>query len=432
MTLHATLGASSTGRWMNCPGSIRLIDALPEYARDSGSVYADQGTAAHDLGHVALEGGWDAERLLGHTIVVDEKGNCRWIGPDEDVGLGENAFPVDQDMVDAVQVYLDEIRAQKARLSPLTIGQTEVRLDMTWLRPNMFGTADFVAHEPYGELVVTDYKHGAGVVVEVEWNTQAMYYGLAALHAAGGPGDVEKVTLVIVQPRAGHRDGPVRRWTISSQQLWAWKDDLARAADATAAPDAPVVAGDWCRFCPAKATCPAIKALVNARAKQVFSPLAEAADIAIDATELAEQLASVPLIEAWCKGKTALAASMLKRGLTVPGYKLVRKRSDRRWVDPDALVEELRKKKGVRKADYTQEKVRSPAQLEKVKAIGKPWVKERCEKPEGGLTMVPEADRREAVAPPAIQAFSGVEIVSGVTSDAPPVTTEDGPGFLLA
>ena len=42
---HALLGASSSDRWLNCPPSLRLCENFP----DSGSSYATEGTAAHEL-----------------------------------------------------------------------------------------------------------------------------------------------------------------------------------------------------------------------------------------------------------------------------------------------------------------------------------------------------------------------------------------------
>ena len=45
MANHAMLSASSSHRWMNCPPSIRLTEHMVDY----GSVYAAEGSEAHEL-----------------------------------------------------------------------------------------------------------------------------------------------------------------------------------------------------------------------------------------------------------------------------------------------------------------------------------------------------------------------------------------------
>ena len=87
-------------------------------------------------------------------------------------------------------------------------------------------------------------------------------------------------------------------------------------------------------------------------------------------------------------------------------FKLVRKRSARKWMDEKDVLRKLRNKRGVKKSDYIEESLRSPAQLEKVKAIGKDWVEKHCYKPEGGLTIAPMHDPRDAVAPPVLTDFA--------------------------
>ena len=49
---HALLGASSAHRWLTCTPSARLEEAQGE--PDRGSVYADEGTAAHEYAEILL------------------------------------------------------------------------------------------------------------------------------------------------------------------------------------------------------------------------------------------------------------------------------------------------------------------------------------------------------------------------------------------
>ena len=41
---HSKLGASASDRWMNCPGSIRASEGVP----NAESAYALEGTVAHE------------------------------------------------------------------------------------------------------------------------------------------------------------------------------------------------------------------------------------------------------------------------------------------------------------------------------------------------------------------------------------------------
>ena len=47
---HARLSASGAHRWYHCPGSVTLEESFP----DRGSIYAEEGTLAHDLAEIVL------------------------------------------------------------------------------------------------------------------------------------------------------------------------------------------------------------------------------------------------------------------------------------------------------------------------------------------------------------------------------------------
>ena len=400
-TSHAILGASSATRWINCPGSVREIAALPASERNRTSTYADEGSAAHKLAEWCLRNGvgpegWDDEPIKGEL----------------------QDWEVTQEMGDAVQVYLDEVSYHMDRLEPAKcfIECSVQPLD----RDDLWGTADVMIYEDFGELVVIDFKYGKGVVVETDWNDQMMYYGLGALREIGVE-DVSSVTLVVVQPRAIHPDGVVRRWTIPKDVLLEYGGQLESAANATRDPDAPLNSGDHCRFCPVAATCPALRAVVLTTAADDFADLPEVieepkAHVRLpdpqDPEELGRAMQIVPLLDYWVGEVRSMVQRRLEHGQSVTGYKLVRKKSNRQWKDADDVERRLHNMKGVGVDDIYTKKLKSPAQLEKIKALGdkpaerKKWVGKYAHKPEGGLVVAPERDGRDTVEAPLLTDFA--------------------------
>ena len=229
MNRHARLGASGAHRWMNCPGSIRMAEGLPQ----TTSTYAQEGSAAHVVAEECLKKDKDADELLGDEV---------------------EGVLVTEEMARSVQRYLDYVRERSEGC--------EVHIEETFslkkLNPpdDMFGTAD-AAFLKDGKFTVIDYKHGAGVAVDIKGNAQLRYYALAALLTLGYSAD--EIEMVIIQPRAWHADGPIRSETISASELKEWGEVLMSAAWATLDFDPPLAAGDWCRWCPAGAVCPEVK-----------------------------------------------------------------------------------------------------------------------------------------------------------------------------
>jgi hypothetical protein len=403
VTAHASLGASSAYRWMACPGSPREIAALPHVLQDRTSFYAAQGTVAHGLLERAFAGE-DIAALLGTVIHYTERG-------------ADFEIEVTQDMVDAVTIGHQVGLEEQARLPGSSI-LIEERVFPLPDRPDMFGTSDMIIAQPWGELVVVDYKHGVGHVVEAEGNPQLMYYALGALVAAGGAAEFAKVSIVIVQPRAPHDQGRVRRWEIDPVSLVEWSDVLRAAADRTLEPDAPILAGDHCRFCAAKGRCGAFRSMINAELQGYLDrePLEDQRIIlpdASDALAIARAKKLIPAIDAWIKSIEGMAQRLMEAGYTVAGYKMVRRRSNRDWTDDAMAVERLRSRlldeavESHGEVDesvlYTTPKLRSPAQLEGEKALGgtkkerEAFIAALVTKPPGGLAVVPESDPRDAV-----------------------------------
>ena len=246
------------------------------------------------------------------------------------IGQELNGHTVDAEMADGVQVYLDAVRAE---LEPGDLLLVEQHFSLDRLHPpgEMFGTADAVIYKPaLRRLVVFDLKYGAGVPVEAEGNPQARYYGLGACMAlADRP--VTEVEIIIVQPRAPHPAGPVRRETISAFDLLEWSADLVEAAERTFDPEAALVPGAWCQFCPAAGICPALRerALATAQIEFAAAPLPSPPDPAcLSADQVGRLLTAADLVELWIRALRAHAHAELEAGRTIPGWKLVPKRAD--------------------------------------------------------------------------------------------------------
>lgn len=395
---HAILGASSASRWLACPGSIREIGRLPRFAREKTSIYALEGTAAHFLSEHCLAHDSDPEVERGRWLSADGIFDDTLERPD----LPGEWFRVDDEMIESVQLYLDVVRGHMKRL-----GNAELRVERMVYpvrgREDMFGTADAIIIEPYGELIVGDFKYGKGVVVDVDYNDQAMFYGLGALHEVEQRGEeISKVTLEIIQPRAPHDDGPVRGWTLEVDELREYEAVLRAGAAATEDPEAPLVPGKHCRFCPAASACEALRSRV---ATEMIATLPDDLDEKptvrlpdpSNPEELARAMEIAEIADFWAAEVKKLTQRAIEGGIGVKGWKLVRKRSQRRWSDEHVVEQKLRNKRGVKVDDIFNKKLQSPAQMEKNPKIGKAWVAEHAVKPEGGLSIARESDPRPAL-----------------------------------
>lgn len=373
---HATLGASSASRWINCPGSVRMSEGMPNTSSD----FAREGTAAHELAERALAAKKPASAFIGETI---------------------GGFEVDEEMAEAVQIYVDAVN-EAANGNLLVIEQ---RFSLEALNPPvpMFGTADAIIWDAKTKvLTVMDLKYGAGVPVKVENSPQLSYYALGAMLTMEDRGvRPERIRMCIVQPRYRHQDGPVRFFEIDSYTLRVeWADDLMEYARRTLDADAPLQEGDWCRFCPAQAKCPLLhkKALEAARSEfdDGFSP--PAPETLTDA-QISDILSKADGFKSWVNSVQAYAAAKLQSGGKIPGYKLVAKRATRKWTDEEEAVSVL-ENMGLDEDDIYVKKMLSPAQAED--RLGKnKVVKERLaplvQSVSSGYTIASISDKRPAV-----------------------------------
>ncbi len=400
MAAHAKLSPSAASRWLRCPGSVRLCASLP---RPPSTRFADHGTAAHALGEKCLIEKCDAARYAGWFIQPQERGGVLWTNPLTSIGL--KGFEVDEEMVGSVQMYLDAVREPGGKIIP------EQRLSLEHVYKGMFGTADAqVLCESAKTLWIWDLKYGQGLAVHPEENEQAMIYSLGSL----GPNPlswVENVNIGIVQPR--HRDGGVMVWETSKKYILEWKNDvLVPGAKATEAPDAPLVPGDkQCRWCAAKAVCPALLGQSLEVAQVAFKDIVpqEVPTLTfpnpMDMTpeERAKVATLLTALDDYKASFFTYLQELAERGDNTPGWKLVRGKANRKWKSEALVINQL---EGVLGDLLWEKKLLSPAKLEKIKGIDKKALAALWETPEGKITLAPESDKRPAVVPAALNPFN--------------------------
>lgn len=339
---HSRLSPSSAKRWLACPASVRLSEGMP----NESSVYAAEGTAAHELAQRCLENGYSASRFIGETF---------------------NGFTVSPDMADHVQTYLDYARSI---IRPGDEWECEVRFDLSELIPGLFGTSDLVIYKPsQKKLWVIDLKYGV-VAVEAFDNAQAKIYAMGAYYGKQN-WDIEAIEIVIVQPRGFGKADAIETWETTALDLMLWTEDVlagaAKTEDATQEPNP----GEHCKYCPAAAVCPALQtlafSLANARYEGENFMVGEPS---YTPEKLAELYRNKAVLEAWLKSIETLAKHEFSQGRGLPGFKQVASRATRKFdpaVPEQRVVETMRISLGVEPSDmYSAPELLSPAQMEAV------------------------------------------------------------------
>lgn len=366
---HSTRGASSAERWMNCTASPQLIAKLPDADQKKAGFAADEGTAAHEIAAKCLENGQEPWEFIGTEVVV-----------------GSRSFVVNDEMAEAVQVHVNfvfDLMQRYADHDPVLHVEKALHSDYS---EYAFGTSDVAIDvQKLRLLVVVDYKHGIGVTAE-PWKPQTKMYGAMALERFGGADLYDDVQTWIVQPRHPHPQGLVRRHDMKAAALWEWFTDhlLVKMAE-TESPYATLEVGEWCHFCPARGHCPALTQATND-----LDPSLDPVYFTDD--ELGSYLQRSGQIKKFLDALEQEAFARAKSGRKVTGQKLVRKQSSRIWKGEaeTALREALGEKV------YDKPKLLSPPQVEKLPG-GKALVTKYAYKPDSGLTLASEGDKRPEV-----------------------------------
>lgn len=363
MAKHAVLSASSSERWLNCPPSARLCEAY----EDKGSDYAAEGTDAHTLCEYRLK------QALG-IPAEDPIENLSWYNEEmEECAAGYAAYVVEL-LETAKQTCSD----------PVVMIEQWVDFSR-WVQEG-FGTADCILIAD-GVLNIVDYKHGKGVEVSAEGNTQLSLYSLGALEIFDGIYDIDRVCVHIFQPRKSN----VVSSMMDKTDLYEWADtELTEKAQLAYEGQGSFSCGEWCQFCKAKAECRERAEANLALARYEFQSPA-----LLDDEEIADILGKVDALTAWASDVKEYALQQAISGKEWTGWKLVEGRSNRKYTSEAAVAATV---EGAGFDPY-ERKVLGVTAMQKM--LGKTRFEELLapyiEKPQGKPTLVPESDKRPAM-----------------------------------
>jgi hypothetical protein len=372
---HALLSASGSERWINCPASPRLEEDLPEET----SVYAREGTLAHELAEIMLK--------------VDLKKMTMAKYREELEVLKKHELYSD-DLLDPIMDYVNYVKQQFAeakRIDPAAMILIETRFDLRDYVEMGFGTSDAaIVYAPLLEVI--DLKFGAGKEVKAENNTQLMYYALGVLVSLSAMANrIETVKLTIVQPRMSNIDS----WEISKADLLKWAEEVLKPKAIEAyRGDGPQVPGDWCQFCKVRPRCKALHDLAMENVRRDFEEQDDPRLINDD--ELLTLYQNADFIS---KFLTDVKATVLKEALAGKkweGYKLVEGKSNRQITD-EAQALLILKGELYTTDEIANVKIKGLGDLEKLlkKAGFNSLLGHLVVKPAGTPTLVDENDKRE-------------------------------------
>ena len=376
---HAKLSASGSEKWMTCTPSARLEEQFP----DEGSEFAREGTFAHELFELAM--------LVATEQIDAGKAKARF------AEIRSNPL-WSQDLEDHVRAASDftreRIDAAKARCKD-PVFMVEQRLDFSEWVPEGFGTGDFVIITD-GLIEVLDLKYGKGIRVDAENNSQMRLYGLGAYNELSMLYNITDVRMTVLQPRLDNY--PTETLTIAELLDWA-VTKVVPAAKLAWEGEGLFVPGDHCNscFCKARFQCKARGDAALALAKEEFAlagPELLTADQIRAVLEKGDQLAK------WISDVQSYALEQAeKQGKKWPGFKLVEGRSNRKYSDQEAVAAALLAAKVPESVIYERSLLGITAME---KAIGKKVfaevLNEFIVKPSGKPTLVPEGDKRPALA----------------------------------
>lgn len=373
---HSIVPPSSGHIWGKPDGCTAWPTMNQLYPETEPQPEAMEGEASHEIGACLIEGA-----TVGSM--------SSWSSFD---GLAAaNGVVFTEEMFDGAELYAKDVQSvmRETRVfSGSNIG-IERRLEMSQIHELSFGTTDcYLFDAKKGHLYIWDYKFGYEIYEAFEnWQSINYYAGIYNLLGFDGIKDQHiTVHIRIVQPRAFHRDGPIREWTVKASDLRAHINILKGNAHKSLGPDAEAVSGSHCKHCPGRHACEA--GLTGGM--RLYEAASKPTPVELPVVALGVQLAIVirarKQLECLESGFKTQVKALIRSGKTVPGWSAEPTFGKEKFDKPFEEVVAMGKMLG---HDLQQQKTITPNQARKL-GVDEAVITAYSSTPRTGTTIVPD------------------------------------------
>jgi hypothetical protein len=361
---HARLSPSSSSRWLTCTASVQASEAY----ENKGNSASEWGTNVHYVGEQLLK---NVDVKVGD--VLQENGNT---------------FTVDKEMLDVAEEYADYCRGLLNKTSEMLVEKT---FDLGEVSVGQFGTSDCTIIDG-NTLHIVDLKTGHNIV-SAENNTQLMLYAIGAVDYLQDTHDIEEIVLHIVQTRAGH----VSSWSLDIDALMLFKVHAMNVAERIIEGDVEFNPNEKaCKWCPHQVNCEALSSHVEKVVVGAFDTIEDIDGQAdkVPMSHIKKILDNEELIINFIKAIKDVALEKLQYGEEIEGYKLVRSRKHKAWINNSEAEVELGKLLG---DEAFKKSLITPTQAMKIAKKKGVDIDDLWSVPEGDIILAPLSDKRETV-----------------------------------
>ena len=377
MSDHSIIPPSSAHIWGapdGCTGWVLMSQMYPETETNEE---AEQGTASHEIG----------ARLINNQAT----GNISNSASDFVGKTSENGIIFDDEMFEAAELYANDV-GDVMRSTGVFGGPNlgiEQRIEAKKIHDLSYGTTDsFLFDKKTGHLYIWDYKFGYEIVEAFE-NWQSINYGAGIFELLNlDNGIIDQhltVHIRIAQPRAFHRDGPIREWVVRGSDLRAHFNTLEMNAAIALGSNSQIRSGPHCRHCSARHVCKSALTM----GMRMYEVANKPTPIELTPEAVGVQLSMIKRAKKQLEFLESGFEEQIKRtirsGIIVPNWSTEQGQGRERWAKPVAEVIALGKfyEKDLKKPD----EVITPNQARKL-GMDADLVTSFTEKPATGIKLV--------------------------------------------
>lgn len=309
---------SNAHLWVNCTGSVQLMNnhKIPNIDGEVSEA-RKEGLAFHELAQSIL--------TSGDTL---------------DGGFSSHGIPFDDDMREAAVEYATDIMTTCAEPTELLI---ESKIDTSCIYEDTYGYVDAcVIDAKTSTITIWDAKYGHTLVDPYEnWQMISYAYAIITERLNGLQSNGWTVVLKVYQPRGFHRDGTMRSWCASADDLRAHFNVLRNQAHLSMGGNARCTTGSHCTVCPARHACDTYRRVNYAILDQVGESIGTDLTGANLAVEVMMMRRAQKILNSYVKAIEEQAIAESKQGKALPGLTVeqqVGRLSWRKDVDQQEVI----------------------------------------------------------------------------------------------